>query len=1224
MAETIHVDHSGGGDYTSIQEAIDAAISDSDVILVAQGIYDENIVINGKTVNLSGGYESAGWTRDIKAHKTVIDGGGRSTVVRIQNSSTMIEGFTIQNGQAENEGGGGLDSSEGSFLEIKDCIIENNNAIGENEWGGGGILMGDGKILNCIVRNNHSPGGASGIRAGDGDILIQNTLIADNTGQAAFHCNDSTGKIINCTITGNTGGGFGLFQSQVSVLNCIEWNNSRNNWGNLESITYSLIEGGNAATGNISQNPLFADPETGNYYLQTGSPCIDAGNPSAEYNDTDGTRNDMGAYGGSGGESYAYEDGPPSVENVLITPAFAFPGSTVVITADVQDAVSNVSSVKADIERPDEAVIASINLYDDGSHNDGTAGDGIYGNSWTTPSGEYDYYIDITASDNRSHIATYNNIGKFSTQIIYDDFETAPIDTSKWHESEQVREIANGKLRLNIQGDGQKSSMNVYLVNDDTRYYEAKVLVENGSYVSAGAMGVVGLSGYFYNDTRGPGSGQDYNEQEGDVWLDIRIVVDENGILKAKASASRSDNADNSLETEFFEEYFSSPVSVDTEYVLSVEVTSSEIIFKCNDESLKHTLTTPVYDAYTKDKRILSRVYADSGELGYVKATIDDVRISKGGEPYDDFETAMIDPAKWQALEKVTEVSDGKLCLSIRGSDEEASTTVHQAGDYTSYLEAKVLIESGSQVSAGATAISRIGGYFYNDTRGPGSGLDYNRYEGDVWVNNYIMLDENNNLKATAAAFRFDTADGSGTTDLFEQDFSTPILFDKEDILSIELSDTELIFKCNDETIIYSLTTPIYEAYGRDSRVLTSRLYADQGESGYIKAWFDDVRVTKEPIIYMFTKSILPEFGGIILASPDKASYDAGESVMLTATSAECYEFTGWSGDCLGSNPVCTLTMNSDKSVAANFAIVAYTLDITALNGTVTRTPEKTSYECGESVTLTAAPNSGYRFIRWEGNASGTETSVTIAINGNSSITAIFEQISTYTLDKSVLPVSGGTISASPDKASYEPGESVTLTVVPDECYEFGGWSGDCSGGGLVCTLTMDADKSVTAKFDIKTYSLNITAVNGTVTRTPDKTSYECGSTVTLSAIPNSNYKFDHWEGYLTGNQKSTIITISQDIRITAVFVPIYIISGHIRYPNNLGEIGGVSLIFSNGGGSATTNDSGFYRHSVKHGWAGIVTPNKGGYSFSPSYQIDLSSIEINMLFILSLHKLIS
>ena len=77
--------------------------------------------------------------------------------------------------------------------------------------------------------------------------------------------------------------------------------------------------------GNISTNSLFTDPENNDYTLQTGSPCIDAGNPDPIYNDPEdpdypgwplwpsqGTlRNDMGCYGGQGAiELWDYQDVP--------------------------------------------------------------------------------------------------------------------------------------------------------------------------------------------------------------------------------------------------------------------------------------------------------------------------------------------------------------------------------------------------------------------------------------------------------------------------------------------------------------------------------------------------------------------------------------------------------------------------------------------------------------------------------------------------------------------------------------------------------------------------------------------------------------------------------------------------------------------------------------------------------------------------------------------------
>ncbi|MBD3340453.1 MAG: T9SS type A sorting domain-containing protein [Candidatus Lokiarchaeota archaeon] len=61
-------------------------------------------------------------------------------------------------------------------------------------------------------------------------------------------------------------------------------------------------------------------------------------------------------------------------------------------------------------------------------------------------------------------------------------------------------------------------------------------------------------------------------------------------------------------------------------------------------------------------------------------------------------------------------------------------------------------------------------------------------------------------------------------------------------------------------------------------------------------------------------------------------------------------------------------------------------------------------------------------------------------------------------------------------------------------------------------------------------------------------------------------------------------------------------ISGYVRTSDGTG-ISDVRMSFSNGGGSTTTNSSGYYSHSVEYGWSGMVTPSKNGYKFDPDHR---------------------
>ncbi|WP_205513071.1 InlB B-repeat-containing protein [Longitalea arenae] len=149
--------------------------------------------------------------------------------------------------------------------------------------------------------------------------------------------------------------------------------------------------------------------------------------------------------------------------------------------------------------------------------------------------------------------------------------------------------------------------------------------------------------------------------------------------------------------------------------------------------------------------------------------------------------------------------------------------------------------------------------------------------------------------------------------------------------------------------------------------------------------------------------------------------------------------------------------------------------------GSVSRSPDASSYAAGTVVTLTATPASGYTFTGWSGGASGTNATTTVTMNANTTVTANFTNSTgtTYTLTTTVSPSAGGTITRSPDAASYAAGTVVTLTAIPASGYSFTGWSGGASGTNASTTVTMNANTSVTASFT--------TSTGGTTLRIDDK-----------------------------------------------------------------------------------------------------------------------------------------
>ncbi|SJM94380.1 conserved hypothetical protein [Crenothrix polyspora] len=146
--------------------------------------------------------------------------------------------------------------------------------------------------------------------------------------------------------------------------------------------------------------------------------------------------------------------------------------------------------------------------------------------------------------------------------------------------------------------------------------------------------------------------------------------------------------------------------------------------------------------------------------------------------------------------------------------------------------------------------------------------------------------------------------------------------------------------------------------------------------------------------------SVTSSPAGINCPSTCTYAFLQGQSVTLTPVPDANSTFTSWSGDCTGAN--CVPTMNTVKSVSANFdAKISTTLTV-AKNGTgtgkVVSTPAGidcgatcfASFGVGNSVTLTAMPDANALFDGWGGTCPSNTTTCTLTINAAKSVTATF------------------------------------------------------------------------------------------------------------------------------------------------------------------------------------------------------------------------------------------
>ena len=206
------------------------------------------------------------------------------------NSSPIIDNCTFIGNSAEE--GGAISSRGGSNATITNCTFDGNSAYSS----GGAIYISDSSLMinNCTFSGNSAFGGGA-ISSGKSSNMITNCSFWANSaegGGAAIAIWETSDTIINCTFWGNIttlGDGDALNgqMSNVTMTNCILWNDNpgHDEIHHIDAATtvvnYCNIQGGYSGTDNIDSDPLFVNPATGDFHLQSDSPCIDVGNNSA-------------------------------------------------------------------------------------------------------------------------------------------------------------------------------------------------------------------------------------------------------------------------------------------------------------------------------------------------------------------------------------------------------------------------------------------------------------------------------------------------------------------------------------------------------------------------------------------------------------------------------------------------------------------------------------------------------------------------------------------------------------------------------------------------------------------------------------------------------------------------------------------------------------------------------------------------------------------------------
>ena len=298
----------------------------------------------------------------------------------------------------------------------------------------------------------------------------------------------------------------------------------------------------------------------------------------------------------------------------------------------------------------------------------------------------------------------------------------------------------------------------------------------------------------------------------------------------------------------------------------------------------------------------------------------------------------------------------------------------------------------------------------------------------------------------------------------------------------------------------------------------------------------------------------------VSITSPqDGATFTAPASITITATATDSdgsiaavrfysgttqlgvdstspYSFT-WTGVGAGSYFLTAQAEDNQGAVGTSAVVgitvnaqpVYYTLTVSAnpaTGGTVALNPPPSGsgYLAGTQVAVTATPNAGYVFTGWSGNASGTNPTITLMMDGDKTVTAQFTPVtSNVTLTVTANPANAGTIALNPPGGSYVPGTAVTVTATPSQGYVFSGWSGGVVSTANPLNVTVTANMNLVANF--------ITAPStGT---TPD---VQPGTVRIVGGL----------DGYVNTAYENSVSVFFQPRRAGTVYIRVYSLNGRL------------------------------------------------------------------------------
>ena len=271
-------------------------------------------------------------------------------------------------------------------------------------------------------------------------------------------------------------------------------------------------------------------------------------------------------------------------------------------------------------------------------------------------------------------------------------------------------------------------------------------------------------------------------------------------------------------------------------------------------------------------------------------------------------------------------------------------------------------------------------------------------------------------------------------------------------------------------------------------------------------------------------------------------TYYYGDTIQISATANLGFQFNGWD-DGNNDNPR-EVIVEEDITFTAHFGIQQCLIKTEVTPDGAGSVNGGGTYDYGTTIHLTAHSNTGYVYSMWDDGVMDNPRSV--FVEGNATYTAVFTPLQ-YEITTECDPVEGGSVTGA---GTYDYGSTAVLTATPNNNYIFLCWSDGIASNPRNVTVTGNANyKALFHLNGTPQYTINVLANDPELGTVTGSGTYPEGTTIDISATPNTGAYFTGWDDGNTDNPRS--VTVTQDMTFTAIFTEVQTFTITVRpeYP---------------------------------------------------------------------------